>query len=70
VSAVLNAIPMLGNTLVVLLFFFIMLAIAGQQLLTGQLRKRCIAEQDGKPDYDTFCGFTPCGGGYFCGKTN
>ena len=42
VSAVLNAIPMLGNTLVVLLFFFIMLAIAGQQLLSGSLMKRCL----------------------------
>jgi hypothetical protein len=30
VSAVLNAIPMLVNTLIVLLFFFIMLAIGGQ----------------------------------------
>jgi hypothetical protein len=29
VSAVLNAIPMLSNTLIVLLFFFLMLAIGG-----------------------------------------
>lgn len=70
VSAVLNAIPMLGNTLVVLLFFFIMLAIAGQQLLSGSLMKRCVGIQDGKPDYDTLCGFSECNGGYFCGKTN
>jgi hypothetical protein len=56
VSAVLNAIPMLGNTLVVLVFFFICLAIAGNQLISGALLKRCVNKQDGKVgDWEKMC---------------
>jgi hypothetical protein len=47
---------MLGNTLVVLVFFFICLAIAGNQLISGALLKRCVNKQDGKVgDWEKMC---------------
>ena len=48
VSALISAIPMLRDTILVLIFFFIIFAIAGLQLWPGVLKKRCIEIQTGK----------------------
>jgi hypothetical protein len=47
VSALLSALPLLRDTILVLLFFFIIFAIAGLQLWTGILKNRCINEKTG-----------------------
>jgi len=42
VVSIMNSIPLLQDTILVLLTFFIVFAIAGTQLLTGILKKRCV----------------------------
>ena len=70
-TALFSAIPLLKDTLVILLFFFIIFAIGGTQLLTGVLKQKCIAIQTGQPHPDDLlCGAQICPGGYFCGKSN
>jgi|TARA_B110000305_G_C18845421_1_gene362038 hypothetical protein len=61
--------------MVILMFFFIILSIAGSNLMGGMLKSRCISVQTGKlwleGDEDMICGGTvSCPGGFFCGKTN
>ncbi len=71
VSAILASMPLLRDTIIVLLFFFIIFAIAGLQLFSGVLKRRCIFIETGIPnENDEFCGQKPCDPGYFCGKTN
>lgn len=41
VTALLSALPLLGDTLIVLLFFFLIFAIGGVQLLMGYLKRGC-----------------------------
>jgi voltage-dependent calcium channel L type alpha-1D len=69
--AVLSAIPLLTDTLIILGFFFIAFAIGGVQIMAGVLKKRCISIQTGMvhPN-DLLCGSEICPGGYFCGKNN
>lgn len=65
--------PLLVDTLMILIFFFFVFAIAGSQLFTGVLKQRCVSIQYGTPHPDDFlCGESgaQCPGGYFCGKTN
>lgn len=69
VSALLASLPLLRDTVIVLLFFFFIFAIAGLQLFAGILKKRCVAIETGVPHYDDdFCGFEDCPPGFFCGK--
>jgi len=71
VSALVSSMPLLRDTILVLLFFFIIFAIAGVQLFQGILKKRCIDIETGIPHpSDEFCGALKCEVGYFCGKTN
>ena len=69
IQAMMAALPMLGETLMILMFFFIIFAIAGVQMFNGLLKNRCVAIQTGMvhPD-DLMCPATECPGGYFCGK--
>ena len=71
VSALMSAIPLLRDAILILVFFFIIFAIAGVQLFGGALKSRCVNIDTGvrHPD-DEFCGSLPCPPGYFCGKTN
>ena len=41
-SAIMSALPMLKDTIIVLLFFFLIFAIGGINLFSGMLRYRCI----------------------------
>lgn len=85
VSALLAALPLLRDTIIVLSFFFVIFAIAGVQLFSGALKQRCVSVETGLPDYDIFCGTLDCPATvymdnsqypdykhseYFCGKTN
>jgi len=71
-QALLSAIPLLRDTIIILIFFFIIFAIAGTQLLTGNLKNKCFSIQHGTvhPMEEPLCGATECPGGYFCGKSN
>jgi hypothetical protein len=73
VSALINALPLLRDSLLVLLFFFLVFAIAGSQLFTGALKNRCFNEETGVIDtsFTVFCGGgNSCRKGYYCAKSN
>jgi len=72
VSALMSSLPLLRDTIMVLVFFFVIFAIAGVQLFGGALKKRCIEIETGiLHSEDDFCGGAEsCNPGYFCGKTN
>lgn len=79
VVSILSALPMLKQTVLVLIFFFLIFAIAGVQLLSGALKQRCISKEFGinfRTDDDDLTTEILCGGaegcpeGYFCGKAN
>jgi hypothetical protein len=68
-----SSLPLLQDTILVLFSFFIVFAIAGTQLLSGLLKKRCVEEETGQTFYDGgemfLCGGRQvCPDGYFCGK--
>ena len=72
VSALIGSLPMLGNTIIILLFFFIIFAIGGLQLWMGILKFRCINIATGLPEGDgnELCGESgrKCPDGYECAK--
>jgi len=71
VSSLMASIPLLRDTILVLCFFFIIFAIAGTQLFSGLLKKRCVNIDTGIPHFsDEFCGALSCPEGFFCGKVN
>lgn len=74
IMSVLFALPMLQDTLMILMFFFIVFAIATTQMFNGMLKQRCVDIQTGAvhPD-DIMCTMEnseSCPGGFFCGKSN
>lgn len=71
VSALMKAITLLVDTVIILVFFFIIFAIAGVQLWSGVLKKRCVSIETGAwYEPEKLCGAVSCPDGYFCGKTN
>ena len=71
VLALVSSLPLLGETILVLLFFFLIFAIAGVQLFSGALMQRCFAIETGivRAD-DMLCGGgNECPPGFACGKT-
>jgi hypothetical protein len=56
----------------VLLFFFLIFAIAGLQLFTGVLKRRCVEVETGRLHIDNIIcgGVQSCPDNFFCGKTN
>ena len=47
VQSILSALPLLKDTIIVLLFFFLIFAIGGVNLFSGMLRQRCIEIETG-----------------------
>lgn len=47
-SSLFSALPLLKDTLIILMFFYTIFAIAGLQLFMGVLKKRCVNTLDGK----------------------
>lgn len=72
VSSLINALPLLRDSILVLMFFFLVFAIAGCQLFTGALKNRCFNEDTGLIDPNIeFCGGgDSCTPGYYCAKSN
>lgn len=72
VTALLNSLPLLRDTIIVLFFFFFIFAIAGLQLFSGYLKRRCVSEESGyiHPTLDFCGGEVICPPGFFCGKRN
>jgi hypothetical protein len=79
VQSLLSALPLLKDTIIVLIFFLLIMAIAGMQLMTGSLKNRCVNLETGKmlvdpsfriSDTGVICGALKCPVGYFCGKMN
>jgi hypothetical protein len=73
IVAVISALPLLKDTITILLFFFVIFAIATTQMFNGMLKQRCIAIQTGQVhEDDIICNPTKeedaCPGGYFCAK--
>lgn len=71
--SVLSAMPLLKDTIIILMFFFLIYAIGGVNLLMGELRKRCVSEELGTVLFDSegeeyLCAMDQCPEGYFCGK--
>lgn len=70
ISAILAALPLLLNTIWILLFFFLLFAIAGLQLFQGALRNRCVLDGTDSTvhsDTELLCGgATSCPSGYYC----
>lgn len=68
-----NAIPYLTEVLVVVLFVFLVFAIAGLQLFSGLLKRRCFEENSGVTYLyggdEILCnGTDDCPGKFICGK--
>ena len=70
VSALMKAVSLLLDTVIILCFFFIIFAIGGVQLWSGVLKKRCVDEYTGVIQSNELCGSVDCKAGFFCGKTN
>lgn len=57
VQCLLKSIPLLRDAIAILMFFFLVFAIAGVQMFSGVLKKRCVNELSGGPHPDNlFCG--------------
>ena len=52
VIAIMASLPLLQDTIFVLISFFLVFAIAGTQLLTGLLKRRCVDIETGQSFYD------------------
>lgn len=52
VSALVSSLPLLRDTILVLLFFFVIFAIAGVQLFSGILKNRCFNIETGDRFYE------------------
>ncbi len=65
-SALVTSLPLLFDTIVIMMFFFIIFAIAGLQLWHGNLKKRCFNVLTGDADNSTVCGSYVCSGDSTC----
>lgn len=71
--ALFRTLPLLRDTLLILMFLFMVFAIAGLQLYMGILKRRCYDPVTGKAFVDeegetVLCGSLTCSPGYVCGK--
>ena len=68
---IVNSIPNLVEILIIIIFTFMIFAIAGLQLFSGILKRRCFQEDTGITYTlpEIICnGTADCPGGYICGK--
>lgn len=73
VVAVLKSIPLLKDTFMILIFFFLIFAIAGLQLFAGLTKQTCLHIDTGKINMQFYLdqanqGF--CGGANYCPEDN
>ena len=67
VDAFVKALPLLKDTLIICVFFFLIFSICGVQVFLGEYRKRCFNRETGSLNEDIE--FT-CGGGFTCPSTD
>ena len=73
-SALFTSLPLLIDTIIILIFVFSIFAIGGLQVFSGKLKQNCFQETTGKAlkGWDTLsmlCGGSDsCPNGYLCGK--
>lgn len=69
VAALISALPLLRDTVIILIFFFMIFAIAGLQVLSGDLKNRCFDPETGlMHKNDIICGKSHlCPPSYVCG---
>ena len=65
-AALFSSLPLLGDTLIILGFFFMIFAITGLQMWNGILTKRCLTIATGEVDPNTLCGAHSCPNGAIC----
>ncbi|CDW88937.1 cation channel family protein [Stylonychia lemnae] len=70
VSALIAALPLLRDTIIILIFFFLVFGIGALQVLSGDLENRCFDLETGLSHHnDLICGRTTiCPPGYICGQ--
>ena len=69
-SALVTSLPLLFDTIVILMFFFIIFAIAGLQLWHGNLTQRCMNIETGDVNSNKVCGSYGCDAGFTCVETH
>ena len=73
IQSLVRALPLLRDTIFILVFLFMVFAIAGLQLFSGLLKRRCFDPITGRPWTDEIgveiiCGSQSCPKGFVCGK--
>lgn len=69
ISTIISSLPYLRDISIVILFFFLIMAIAGLQLFSGSLKNHCIFPETGALDsLSTVCGTQPVLMVWFAGK--
>lgn len=72
VQSVMAAIPLLQDTILILIFFMLIFAIGGLNLFMGMLMQRCVNIETGAPLLDdgetVICTDGDCPTGFYCGK--
>lgn len=66
ISTLIGSLPLLMDTIVILMFFFMIFAIAGVQLWHGILRKRCMNLETGLVNDNEVCGSHECSSDSVC----
>ena len=61
IEALVSSLPLLMDIIVILMFYFLILAIAGLQLWQGSLKSRCLNPSTGTVADDRCCGSHTCG---------
>ena len=74
VSAVISSLPLLQDTIMILISFFLVFGIATLQLLSGVLKQVCVNIEDSSlttvSKYGGCGALDVCPEGYYCGKQN
>ena len=65
-EAIISSLPLIGDILLILSFYFVILAIAALQLWNGILKARCFYPQSGFTDDTRCCGSHVCNAGADC----
>lgn len=68
VGTLFSSIPLLLDTITILLIFFNIFSIAGLQLFSGVLKQRCFNLESGMKYKDKLCGYEHCEPDEICGK--
>ena len=60
ITTILEAIPLLKYTILILIFYFVIFATAGLNLFMGLFKYQCVRIETGISDENMVCGYTSC----------